>query len=221
MDDTTLDDFLRILENPLRRRILAKIAKESHYPLQLSRELRVSQQAIAKHLDILERFGLVKCEREPSTLGGPERKTYCNIRRMSLTIDIGPSLFSTDFRSLSGDRAVSNEYKKFRERIETALKEDNPRMRLKRVSKVAREMDKIIEELEEKRASLLRMKDAALGIAYSAVEKLSEDYNERRVLYHLINEKDMRVDALSESLDLREESLRKILDKLREEELLS
>jgi predicted transcriptional regulator len=221
MDDTTLDDVLKVLENPLRRKILAKIAKESHYPLQLSRELRVSQQAITKHLDILERFGLVKCEREPSTLGGPERKAYCNIRRMSLTIDIGPSLFSTEFRSLPRDSRESSRYKKFRARIESALKEDNPRMRLKRVSKVAREMDKIIEELEEKRASLLRMKDAALGIAYSAVEKLSKDYNERRVLYHLINEKDMRVDALSESLDLREESLRKILDKLREEELLS
>ncbi|MFQ6128598.1 MAG: helix-turn-helix domain-containing protein [Thermoplasmata archaeon] len=220
MVEPTLDELLKVLENPLRRRILAKIAKERHYPLQLSRELRVSQQAITKHLQILERYGLVKCEREPSTLGGPERKNYCNIRHLSLTIDVGPSLFSTEFRSLAGDARISGDFKEYKERIKVALKENDPKIRLRKISQVAKEMDSLMEELEDKRVSLLKLKDTALSVAYSAVEEISSDYNERRVLYHLINEKDMRVDALSESLDLREESLREILSKLREEELL-
>ena len=41
---TTLDGLLRVLENPTRRRIMERLARESHYPLQLSRELGVSQQ---------------------------------------------------------------------------------------------------------------------------------------------------------------------------------
>ncbi len=48
----------------------------------------------------------------------------------------------------------------------------------------------------------------------------TSDHNGRRVLYHLVSEKDMRVDAFSESLDLREEHLRKILSRVREEELI-
>ncbi|MFQ5909662.1 MAG: ArsR/SmtB family transcription factor [Thermoplasmata archaeon] len=211
---------MTVLGNPLRRRILARIAKERHYPLQLSKELRVSQQAIIKHLQILEKHGLVRCEREPSPLGGPERKSYRNVRHLSLTIDLGPSLFSTEFRSFPSDTRISSAFKQFEDRIERARKADDPRIRLKWVSDVARKMDSLIEQLELKRASLLKLKDAALNVAYSAVEEMSSDYNERRVLYRSINEKDMKVDALSERLDLREESLRKILSKLREEELL-
>ncbi len=40
---------------------------------------------------------------------------------------------------------------------------------------------------------------------FLAVEFQTSDCNERRVIYHPISENDMRVNALSESLDLREE----------------
>ncbi|MCK4367915.1 MAG: helix-turn-helix domain-containing protein [Thermoplasmata archaeon] len=220
MTEPTLDELMMVLENPLRRRILAIIARERHYPLQLSRELRVSQQAVTKHLQILEKYGLVKCDREPSTLGGPERKNYCNVMHLSLTIDVGPSVFSTEFRSLAGAETIPRDLVQYKDDIEGALEEDDPKARLGKVSEVAREMDGLMEELDEKRSGLLKLKDAALNVAYSAVEEISSDYDERRVLYHLINEKDMRVNALSESLDLREEHLRRILSRLREEELI-
>lgn len=220
MAEPTLDELLMILENPLRRRILAKIARESHYPLQLSRELRVSQQAIAKHLKVLEKYGLVRSSREPSTIGGPERKNYFNISRLSVTIDVGPRLFSTDFRSLPATEDIPKDLLKYKTGIEGAIDETDPKATLRKVSEISREMDELMEELDEKRAALLKLKDSALNVAYSAVEEISPDYNERRVLYHLINESDMKVDALSESLDLREEYLRKILKRIREEELI-
>jgi predicted transcriptional regulator len=220
MSKPTLDELLMVLENPLRRRILAKIARERHYPLQLSRELRVSQQAIAKHLQILEKHGLVRSDKAPSTIGGPERKNYFNISRLSVTIDVGPRLFSTEFRSLPDAESIPKDMLGYKEEIESALNEDDPKARLRKVSEVVREMDLRMEEMEEKRAALLKLKDAALNVAYSTVEEVSGDYNERRVLYHLINESDMRVNALSKSLDLREEYLRKILSRLREEELI-
>ena len=61
-----LDRLLMVLENPIRRPILAKLANETHYALQLSRELTVPQQAIMKHLRVLEENGLVTCRETPS-----------------------------------------------------------------------------------------------------------------------------------------------------------
>ena len=48
------DESLSILENPTRRSILRHLVKEPHYPLQLSELLDVSQQAVVKHLKVLE-----------------------------------------------------------------------------------------------------------------------------------------------------------------------
>ena len=48
------DESLSILENTTRRAILRHLVKEPHYPLQLSELLDVSQQAVVKHLKVLE-----------------------------------------------------------------------------------------------------------------------------------------------------------------------
>ena len=64
------DEALSILENPTRRQILKRLVKEPHYPLQLSELLDVSQQAVVKHLKVLEESGFVDSERMPSERGG-------------------------------------------------------------------------------------------------------------------------------------------------------
>ena len=64
MPEVTLDTLLTVLGNPTRRKILEMLAMEKHYPLQLSRELDVSQQAVSKHLKVLEKYGLVECIEE-------------------------------------------------------------------------------------------------------------------------------------------------------------
>ena len=51
--------ILNMISNPTRRRILESLTKEPSYPLQLSKEIGVSQQAIMKNLDLLERNGMV------------------------------------------------------------------------------------------------------------------------------------------------------------------
>ena len=58
MDENDLDMLLAAIGNPTRRRILRKLVKETHYPLQLSKELSVSQQSIMKHLKVLEESDL-------------------------------------------------------------------------------------------------------------------------------------------------------------------
>src|SRR3989442_12881605 len=85
----TLDGLLRVLENPTRRRILERLARESHYPLQLSRELGVSQQAVVKHLRSLEASGLVTSPEEKSDLGGPNRRACRALGRSMVRTEVG------------------------------------------------------------------------------------------------------------------------------------
>ena len=70
------DEFLSILENKSRRDILELLTKEPHYALQISELLHISQQAVVKHLDILETAGFVSVEKVPSEKGGPPKKIY-------------------------------------------------------------------------------------------------------------------------------------------------
>ena len=64
-----VDELFYLLENPTRRRILQLLSVERLYPLQLSKEIDVTQQAVVKHLRILENHGLVKSRDEPSRRG--------------------------------------------------------------------------------------------------------------------------------------------------------
>ena len=95
-----VDELFYLLENPTRRRILQLLSVERLYPLQLSREIDVTQQAVVKHLRILEQHGLVKSRDEPSSRG-PNRRVYTPSREVSLHIDVGPSTYKqkaeTDF----------------------------------------------------------------------------------------------------------------------------
>lgn len=75
------DESLSILENPTRRSILRHLVKEPHYPLQLSELLDVSQQAVVKHLKVLEEAGFVDSEMKKSDKAAPPRKCTESISR--------------------------------------------------------------------------------------------------------------------------------------------
>jgi DNA-binding transcriptional ArsR family regulator len=92
-----IDVILAVLENPIRRRILKKLSTDTNYPLQLARELNVSQQAIMKHLKVLEDADFVSSVEEPSDKGGPPRKVYVPTKRFSIRIDLGPNTYEENF----------------------------------------------------------------------------------------------------------------------------
>jgi len=88
----SFDEALAVLENPTRRQILRRLVKEPHYPLQLSELLDVSQQAVVKHLKVLEESEFVDSERVPSEKVGPPKKMYRVDQSFSLRLDLGPDL---------------------------------------------------------------------------------------------------------------------------------
>ncbi len=102
MAELDLDSALSVLENSTRRKILQKLVKEVHYPLQLSKELNVSQQAVMKHLKVLEEHGMVESFEEKSDAGGPPRKCYRPTRNFSIRIDFGPNTFRSRLMSFTG-----------------------------------------------------------------------------------------------------------------------
>lgn len=84
-----LDSILSVIENPARRQILEALVREPHYPLQLSKELGISQQAVVKHLKVLEENGLVESYTEKSDLKGPQRRKYYPIQTFSVVLTWG------------------------------------------------------------------------------------------------------------------------------------
>ena len=88
-----LDVLLSMVENPTRRKILESLVKEPHYPLQLSKELGISQQAVMKNLNMLEKNGMVVSYQVSSSIG-PMRTVYEPNSEFTLVIDMRNGMFS-------------------------------------------------------------------------------------------------------------------------------
>ena len=92
------DESLSILENPTRTSILRHLVKEPHYPLQLSELLDVSQQAVVKHLKVLEEAGFVF--RNGCRTKAAPKKVYRVNQSFSIRLDLGPDLFRAEHRKM-------------------------------------------------------------------------------------------------------------------------
>ena len=214
MDDIEIDTLLSAIGNPTRRRILQKLVKETHYPLQLSKELSVSQQAIMKHLKVLEESDLVKSVFRDSE-SGPPRKCYMATKRFTLVIDLSPELFSEELRIHETEGVIDAESDS------TALREaDNLRMRLAEFMAHIEKINWQLAELSDKRDGLMSGKEHALRYANDIIDTLCDDYKERKVLRYIVAEDDMDLAAISEKLNMRESEIERVMRSLEGKGLL-
>lgn len=63
-EDTTLDGIFFALANPTRRRVLARLARGPASVTELATPFAMTLPAVAKHLRVLERAGLLRRERD-------------------------------------------------------------------------------------------------------------------------------------------------------------
>ena len=91
--EESIDDILRAIENHMRREILKMLVEERQYALNLARELKTSQQAITKHLGLLEEKNLIRLAGEERSSRGAPRKVYEISKSFSLFIDFAPNIF--------------------------------------------------------------------------------------------------------------------------------
>lgn len=126
-----LDALLSLVENPTRRQILERIAKEPSYPLQLSKELRISTQAVLKNLVLMEQYGIVQKMDVKSDMG-PNRSVYSPSTEFTLVVDMRAHMFSARLiQSETSDEVHDGDLKERLEEIEQRIRElDRERSRL-------------------------------------------------------------------------------------------
>jgi predicted transcriptional regulator len=215
MKERELDSVLRVIENPVRRRIIKRLSQEPCYALQLSKELGLGQPLVAKHLSIMEKAGLVTSALESSP-NGPERKRYTLAKSISITMDVAPHLFkerAISFNAPLPKPRTSQEKTPFGERKGEALAAPDDRAKLSLISQTLNDIDQMIGAVEEQRVGLLSARNELMNEATKIVVNL-EDLDTRRVAFHILEEHDRQVESISRSLDMREMVVKSILDEL-------
>ncbi len=136
---SSIDELLNAIENQTRREILKRLVEGRYYALQLAKDLRVSQQAIVKHLDVLEKSEIIKkAGMEKSDMGAP-RKLYEVNKSFSIVIDVAPGIFEIRKYDLDDEEDFKFEDEDFGEMLDRIEKE--------------------IKKIERRRIELLKMKE--------------------------------------------------------------
>lgn len=217
MSQSELDAVLGSVENPIRRRIIAKISEEPNYQLQLSKELDISQQLVAKHLITMEDAGLVSTVSQDSPRG-PQRKEYLLKKSVSVTLDLAPNLFRArifSFGALPGVQET-DDHAQVMTQISEMLRYPDAASRIRPLTRVVAEVDRKLKEMEEQRAVLLYLRSLALREA-AKVSTTMPSGDRRKVLRYLMREEGSGMAAISSSLGIEREVVGDVLDEIEKE----
>ena len=217
MSQAELDAVLGTVENPIRRKIIARLSQEPNYQLQLSKELGLSQQLVAKHLVTMEGAGLVSTVFEDSPRG-PQRKEYLLKKSFSVTIDLAPNLFRArmfSFGANPGGQGGESPPQAVSQALE-GLKYPNEASRIRPLAQVVAEVDKKLKEMEEERAVLLYLRSLALREAAKASTSLGKA-DRRKVLRFILREQRDGIGDMSASLGLHQQVIGGILEEIEKE----
>ena len=195
-----VDRLLSVINNPTRRRIMEALVREPHYPLQLARELRVSQPAIIKHLNTLEESGLVSSYSESSNRG-PERKQYVTTSEFTLVVDLRDGMFTA--------------------RLMSPGPKDDKRNRKERKIKDIMEaraqvgvIDDELEELERRRSEIINRRRGLIAAANSLLDVNEQHYRARALLYEIMNNPRLTMEEIAKRLSMNAEECADMLDEM-------
>ena len=217
MPDDVNDDagaLLNLLGNNTRRKILGILANEPMYFIQLSRALGVSQQAVLKHLSLLEDFGLVSSFRAKSDRAAPDRKYFKLDRSLYLSVGIAGDNVEIDLKNLESDYDTIPDIGG--ENIRELILELKAMDRVNEVTTVMKKTDSLVravdmkmEELENEKMALIRVKQHALQTAHKMIRNSMDDSLGRQILYAMISSPGrIDIETLSEVLNAREKEIR-------------
>ncbi|QQG48620.1 MAG: helix-turn-helix domain-containing protein [archaeon] len=214
MSQSELDSVLGTVENPVRRRIIARLSQRPNYQLQLSKELAISQQLVAKHLGNMEEAGLVSTLLEDSPRG-PQRKEYMLRKSLSVTIDLAPNLFRARVFSFGAVPGVDEheEHAQLMAQASDAFRYPDEASRLRPLTRVVAEVDRKLTEMEEERAVLLYLRALALKEAAKLTTTLASS-DRKRVLRYLMREQRDGIGDMSASLGLQQQVVGSILEEI-------
>lgn len=209
-----IGELLDLLGNETRRKILESLADEPKYFIQLSREIGVSQQAVLKHLFLLENFGLIESYREKGNLPAPERKYFKLDKSVYLSVGITGNSIEIKMESIIDknnlQKIIPHKTKKENKQ------EDKEFTNIIRNTKSKLEIiAKRMQELEDEKIGLLQEKQQILQIAHQVIRESLDEILARRILYSNLNSRDVTgIEELSEILNTREKEVKIIIKKL-------
>ena len=211
------DESLSILENPTRRSILRHLVKEPHYPLQLSELLDVSQQAVVKHLKVLEEAGFVDSEMKKSDKGGPPKKVYRVNQSFSIRLDLGPDLFRAEHRKMPRGVSFSGGLPN---NLEGVLGKISSRKSLPIVDAmgILSELDAALESVDRQRDSIIALHQQVMHKVSTSLERGFESYEERQLAHAMMRNprRPLDLDAFSQGMRIQSMHAEKMMDALRE-----
>lgn len=218
LSETDFNKLLKVLENPVRRKIIERLSKEPNYALQLSKDLGLGQQLVAKHLKVMEDSELVRSKIISNPLG-PQKKVYLLSRSFSIILDVAPYLFKQNivfFDVEPEKRQVSGTIASFMERRDKILEYPAKKDKMEPFSQILADIDGKLEAIEEERVLLLSVRNSIMREASEAIKQI-DDADARRVFHQAFDEHDRSVEKISEALNLREEKVKHIMQKLKME----
>ncbi|MGI0078413.1 MAG: ArsR/SmtB family transcription factor [Nitrososphaerales archaeon] len=221
MSLNNIDVLLDVLGNETRRKILQLLADEPRYFIQLSRDLRVNQQAVLKHLEILERNGFVTSYEEESSFPAPKRKYFqLNMSCMlavGITSDAVEFVFQNIPRKEVSEEIVEKELKSILRQVDTLEQEEDPIELLNQSDSLLKEINSRLKGILEIEIFLLRIRQRITKVAHQAIRSSFNEELHRHILYSTIGEeKQLSVDELSSMLDTREKEISEALKILKQ-----
>ncbi|MBN1328676.1 MAG: ArsR family transcriptional regulator [Candidatus Heimdallarchaeota archaeon] len=205
--------------NTIRRAILKRLSQEPCFALQIAKDLGVGQQLIAQHLQLLEKNDLIYSYDEDSPRG-PTRKMYVLKKSLFVIIDLAPNLYNDNIISFDTKptpeqySAESSSFQKQLNSIEKLAQTDSNK--LASFANLIKDLDQKLQDLTTERIALLYIRNAVMQNIAKMSNELN-DHNVRRVFHTLINSPDLKLSEISSTLNLREESVRKIIKQLEDE----
>ncbi len=215
-----MDVLLDILGNDTRRRILQLLADEPRYFIQLSKDLGVSQQAVLKHLDLLEKSGFISSYSGESEFAAPKRKYFELNRSLMFSVGITKDAVEFFFHDIPqkdpGVEIQGRELKALAKEVNQLETEEDPITLVNEGDAILKKINSQLEDLAESEIALLRMKQRITKLAHSAIRKSFDDDLQRSILYATIGDrKDHNIEDLSALLDTREKEIGEALAALR------
>jgi len=220
MSDSSIDIF-DVLSNETRRRILEILAEEPAYLNQLTREIRVSQQAILKHLEYLQERGIIKSFIVRGEGGTPPKKYYEIDDSVLLLSELAKSLLG---RSALRDGGVgsggelklqvdpSREKRKLEE-----IGSLDAEQRIRALREYVCSLEDTLERISTAYYALTQLKIQALNMARRTLREKFESAEDRRMLYRAITMDDEELrEYFRQMIENQREWVQRVFNEMKE-----
>ncbi len=191
-----IDEIFSVLGNKTRRDILFTLSDEPMYFNQISKEIGIGQQAMLRHMHVLEDTGFVSTHGEKSDLGAPDRKYYSLDSTFNLIISLSEDEFAIDYNQ----RKTSDDKLKGLFSRRWGQISSDPSLALGTLRSHLEEIDCEIENLQTEIDNLRDIRQVLLQKVHEIV-KINFAHVERKILYKIMRQAPTSVAQLSQMIN--------------------